>query len=95
MSKKYNKIGIMNGRLSEQVNYKIQEFPKNTWKTEFEKASKCGFESIEWIFDIYDKNPIMNNECIQEMKHLSQKNDIIISSVLADFFYGEKTCKHI
>ena len=86
MSKMRNKIGIMNGRLSEKISEKIQEFPKNTWKQEFEKASVCGFEVLEWIFDIYDKNPLMYNEGIKEIQHISQKTNIDINSVLADFF---------
>jgi len=86
MSKISNRIGIMNGRLSEPISGKIQEFPKNTWKHEFEKASICGFELTEWIFDIYDKNPLMNNDGIKEIKHISQKTNIVINSVLADFF---------
>ena len=50
----------MHGRLSEPINNKIQEFPIKTWKNEFKKASFFGFDSIEWIFDKYQKNPIMN-----------------------------------
>jgi len=85
-----NKIGIMSGRLSEPVTEKIQDFPKNTWKSEFEKASVCGFESIEWIFDAYDKNPIMNNDGINEIKHISEQTSITINSLLADFFMEKK-----
>ena len=85
-----NKIGIMGGRLSEPVTEKIQDFPKNTWKSEFEKASVYGFESIEWIFDAHDKNPIMNNDGINEIKHISEQTSITINSLLADFFMGKK-----
>ena len=85
-----NKIGIMGGRLSEPVTEKIQDFPKNTWKSEFEKASVYGFESIEWIFDAHDKNPIMNNDGINEIKHNSEQTSITINSLLADFFMGKK-----
>ncbi len=85
-----NKIGIMHGRLSEPISGKIQEFPKNTWKHEFEKASTCGFELIEWIFDAYDKNPILNDDGIREIKHISEKTGIVINSVLADFFMEKK-----
>ena len=80
----------MGGRLSEPVTEKIQDFPKNTWISEFEKASACGFESIEWIFDTYDKNPIMNNDGINEIKHISEQTSITINSLLADFFMEKK-----
>ena len=85
-----DKIGIMSGRFSETNAEKIQGFPKNTWKSEFEKASVCGFESIEWIFDTYDKNPIMNNDGINEIKHISEQTSITINSLLADFFIEKK-----
>lgn len=52
------KIGIMQGRLSKPNNDKIQSFPVNSWKQEFEKASKCGFEVIEWVFD-HSENPLL------------------------------------
>ena len=29
------KVGVLQGRLSEPVNKKMQEFPSNTWKSEF------------------------------------------------------------
>ena len=81
---------MMSGRFSEPITEKIQAFPKNTWKSEFEKASVCGFESIEWIFDTYDKNPIMNNDGINEIKHISEQTSITINSLLADFFMEKK-----
>lgn len=90
VSKIHNRIGIMNGRLSEPTGGKIQEFPKNTWKQEFEKASSCNFELIEWIFDTYDKNPIMTGDGIKEIKQISEKTGVIINSVLADFFMEKR-----
>ena len=52
-----NKIGIMQGRLSKQKGIRIQEFPRDTWEQEFEKAKDIGFDTIEWIFDSKD-NPM-------------------------------------
>ena len=49
-----NKIGIMQGRLSPPIDGRIQAFPINDWESEFEKASKIGFDCIEWIFDMED-----------------------------------------
>ena len=85
-----NKIGIMHGRLSEPTNNKIQEFPINTWKNEFGHASLLGFNSIEWIFDKYPKNPIMDIDGIAEIKKISEQTDVKITSVLADYFMDEK-----
>ena len=90
MSNSINKIGIMNGRLSEPLGTKIQEFPSTTWKDEFVKASDYGFESIEWIFDTYAQNPIMNIDGIKKIKQSSEQSGITINSVLADFFMEKK-----
>jgi len=83
------KIGIMQGRLSEMNNNKIQSFPQNTWKAEFKKAHKCGFQVLEWIFDDIE-NPIMNDEVIGEIRALAKKFNIEINSVCADYFMKEK-----
>ena len=83
------RIGIMQGRLSEPTNNQIQSFPQDTWKTEFEKAHQCGFQMLEWIFDDIS-NPLMNNSEIDEIILLSQKHDISINSVCADYFMNEK-----
>ena len=81
-----NQIGIMSGRLSPPFNGKIQSFPINTWQSEFKKASSCGFEVIEWVFDSIEKNPILDDNGIKEIKSLSEENQIQVKSVCADFF---------
>lgn len=84
MNKNY-RIGIMSGRLSKQIDGNIQIFPINTWREEFEKAVKCGFELIEWVFDT-QKNPIMDKEEMKEIKFLSNKFGVKINAVCADYF---------
>lgn len=79
-------IGIMGGRLSYSINNKIQSFPEKSWRQEFEKASKCGFNLIEWIFDTSRNNPLLDDEKIQEMKNLSEKHHLTINSICADYF---------
>ncbi len=88
--KKNNRIGIMVGRFSKPIGRQIQAFPIDSWQDEFEKASKYGFELIEWIFDLTEKNPIMNNEGIKEIKHLIQKYDVKINAICADYFMTNK-----
>lgn len=85
MFKNQIKIGIMNGRLSKPIDNQIQSFPVNSWKSEFEKAQKCGFDTIEWVFDLHP-NPILHDEGIQEIKYLSEKYDIKVNAVCADYF---------
>lgn len=86
MKKAYHRIGIMGGRLSYSIENKIQSFPKKSWREEFEKASNCGFDLIEWIFDTTENNPILDDEKTKEMKNLSEKYNVAINSVCADYF---------
>jgi L-ribulose-5-phosphate 3-epimerase len=80
-----NKIGIMQGRLSEQKSLKIQEFPTQTWENEFQKANNIGFSTVEWIFDSIE-NPILNDKKIEYILKKINENNISINSVIADFF---------
>lgn len=88
--KNSNRIGIMIGRLSKPVGKQIQAFPIDSWQDEFEKASKCGFELIEWIFDYYQKNPIMNNDGIKEIKYFTRKYNVAVNAICADYFMANK-----
>ena len=85
-----NKIGIMQGRLSPPINTRIQAFPVNHWEEEFQKASKIGFTSIEWIFDTLSPNPIIDKMKIRKINKLSSEFDISINSLCADFFMVNK-----
>jgi len=80
----------MQGRLSKSHENQIQSFPNLTWKKEFKIASEIGFETIEWIFDDLQPNPIQNNDEIKEIKQLMEKNDISINSICADYFMTKK-----
>lgn len=81
-----NQIGIMNGRLSKPIENKIQAFPINLWKDEFRKAKTIGFDLIEWVFDSYQPNPILNDEGILEIKSCIKQHDVNVHSVCADYF---------
>mgnify|MGYP001607323266 CR=1 FL=1 len=84
------KIGIMQGRLSNPHNNRIQSFPVLSWKQEFEKAEKCQFDVIEWIFDEYKQNPILSSDGISEIRSLCKKHSIAINAICADYFMVEK-----
>ena len=81
-----NNIGIMQGRLSNAIENQIQVFPKESWKKEFMVSKQIGFDSIEWIFDTIEKNPILDDEGIKEIKNISTKYDVKINSLCADYF---------
>ncbi len=83
-----NKIGIMSGRLSSPIDNNIQQFPSNSWKNEFKQANRLGFDSIEWIYDLIENNPIIQD--LDELKKLSVENNIKIDSVCADYFMEKK-----
>jgi L-ribulose-5-phosphate 3-epimerase len=81
-------IGIMQGRLVPPTDNRIQCFPRDNWKMEFEFATKANADCIEWIYDLYgaDVNPLASNTGISEMKSLSSLYGIHILSVCADYF---------
>jgi L-ribulose-5-phosphate 3-epimerase len=79
----------MQGRLSNSMGEKIQSFPVDSWKQEFKKAEKLGYEVIEWVFDHHD-NPLLNSENNLEIINLSKKYDVKINSVCADYFMKQK-----
>lgn len=80
----------MQGRLSKTSGERIQSFPIDSWKKEFQLARKLGFESIEWIFDDIKPNPILNDLGISEIKKIKKEYSINVNSVCADFFMTEK-----
>jgi len=84
----FKKIGAMQGRLSQNIEGKIQCFPTYFWKEEFETAEKLGLDSIQWVFDLHDwkKNPIMTEEGRVEIKRLCTKHNIKIHQVCGDYF---------
>ncbi|MFT5170726.1 MAG: L-ribulose-5-phosphate 3-epimerase [Candidatus Marinamargulisbacteria bacterium] len=81
-------IGIMQGRLSAPTDGKIQSFPKKTWRMEFEKASQCNLDFIEWIFetDEWENNPISTASGIQEILALADKSKVSVLTLCADYF---------
>lgn len=83
-------IGIMQGRLSNPIENKIQSFPVLSWRDEFKEAALCNFACIEWVFDSYSKNPIMDDSSLSEIKSLSSNYDIKVNSVCADYFMEKK-----
>lgn len=82
------RIGIMQGRLVPPTDGRIQCFPRDNWKMEFEFAAKANLDCIEWIYDLYgaDVNPLSNDEGVKEMKSLSSAHGVQILSVCADYF---------
>lgn len=82
------KIGFMQGRLSPVRNGRIQSFPWDTWREEFELASKLCFEKIEWTIDSENLllNPLLTSSGQEEIIRLKEQYQIEIPSVTCDYF---------
>lgn len=81
-------IGFMQGRLSPQVDGKIQAFPWEKWRDEFPAAEKIGIGLMEWTLD-HDRlmeNPLMTAQGQAEIRALSQKHGVKIGSLTGDIF---------
>ena len=46
-----NRIGFIQGRLSDLVNNRIQQFPVKNWKVELKEASRNEIRALEWTID--------------------------------------------
>jgi L-ribulose-5-phosphate 3-epimerase len=81
-------IAIMQGRLVPPSDGRIQCFPRERWRDEFELAASAGLDAIEWIYDLYgaDVNPIATNDGLAEIKNLSTESDVFVRSLCADMF---------
>lgn len=81
-------IGMMQGRLLPPEDGRFQCFPREKWTEEFESASRCGLDSIEWIYDVWgqDVNPIALEGGEQEVRALAQRHRIAVVSLCADYF---------
>jgi L-ribulose-5-phosphate 3-epimerase len=78
----------MQGRLSPQVNGKIQAFPWAHWREEFATAEPLGFRLLEWTLDHerLAENPLMTAAGRAEIQTLSVAHRISIPSLTGDCF---------
>ena len=82
------RIGFMQGRLSPQVDGKIQAFPWEHWRDEFPLAQAAGFGLMEWTLDterLYE-NPLMTEAGRTQIAQLQAKHGVAIESLTGDFF---------
>ena len=83
-----NKIGFMQGRLSDLVENKIQAFPWGSWKDEFKIANSIDLRLMEWTLDKFNlnQNPLVNKKYDLKIKKLCTENNIEINSLTGDCF---------
>jgi len=80
-------LGFMQGRLSPIVGGKIQAFPVQHWRDEFELAQANGWEIMEWTIDQdkFEDNPVMTEGGRQGVHELMRSCRLSIPSATADF----------
>lgn len=81
-------IGFMQGRLSPQIDGRIQSFPWGAWKDEFALAKKLGLNLMEWTLDqdrLY-QNPLLTKVGRKEIRSLCGLNKIKVHSLTGDCF---------
>ncbi len=85
------RIGFMQGRLSPQVDGRIQAFPWATWRQEFSLAASIGLSVMEWTLDAarLEENPLMTRPGRSEIRELAGRYSILIPSVTGDCFMQE------
>jgi hexulose-6-phosphate isomerase len=82
-----NEIGIMQGRLSPQIDGKIQAYPADTWQKEFEIAKEIGYAAIEWIVEKpVETNALMTDSGKSVIKKVIASTGVRIDYVCADIF---------
>jgi sugar phosphate isomerase/epimerase len=77
----------MQGRLSASETGALQEFPRREWEAEFARAAAAGFDSIQWLYDVYgeDVNPIASEGGVARMRELSSEHGVAVDSLCAHY----------
>lgn len=83
-----NNLGIMQGRLVNSPNKKIQCFPAKEWKKEFGLANRNNFRLIEWTVNRHNLylNPLLHLNKLKEIQKEKKKFNIRIDSLTCDYF---------
>jgi L-ribulose-5-phosphate 3-epimerase len=89
------RIGVMQGRLLPPSEGCFQCFPRKRWREEFPLAAEAGLDAIEWIYDSPGEsdNPLGTDNGLAEMGRLSEKSNIAVVSVCADYFMERPLAK--
>ncbi len=82
------RIAVMQGRLLPPSDGRFQCFPRKHWREEFPLAAEAGLDAIEWIYDSPGEsdNPLGTDNGLAEVRLLSEKCNIAVVSVCADYF---------
>ena len=88
LEKLKNRIGFMQGRLSEPVDNKIQSFPIYTWQKEFKWAKNIDLKKygMDYRLQKYFAEPLMQINGRVQINFLKEKYDLNIPSITCDCF---------
>ncbi len=88
ITKYFNSLGVMQGRLLPKFKGRYQAHPSGYWQNEFEIAKKYNLDYIEFILDYNDadQNPLLYLGGIDEIKSQITKSGVGVKSVCADYF---------
>lgn len=83
-----NRIGFMQGRLTNKNGFFPQEFPFDVWEKEFDRASEIGLSSMEWMFnaEAWENNPIVHKEGMAVINKKIKESNVKISGICANYF---------
>lgn len=81
------RVGVLQGRLSEPVNKKNQEFPSNTWRSEFNVLNIIGLSGIEWLIT---PNNNLNNPLFIDDKLPSNILSVCVDTMVNNLFYTDE-----
>ncbi len=86
----FQKLGIMQGRLSPPKNNNIQHFPVDNWEKEFFILKELNLFNIQWVYEKnnYKLNPLYSDPL--SIQKISKETNIHVNSVILDYFMEEK-----
>lgn len=78
----------MQGRLLPKYKGRYQAHPVGYWQREFHLAADLSLDMIEFILDYNDpdKNPLMSESGIEEIRQLSANTGVAVKTICADYF---------
>ena len=81
-------LGVFQGRLSEEIDGRIQAFPGQVWPHEFELAAELGYGNIEWIYETFNHqhNALATPSGQKEILKSIAATGVTVESVCADYF---------
>jgi L-ribulose-5-phosphate 3-epimerase len=88
MTGRFQRLGMMQGRLSPIRNRRIQSFPFDNWKEEIAQTSELSIGKVEWTIDSEDfqKNPLVSISGCEEISAVISKWNVSVPSVTCDYF---------